>query len=175
MFLHQHGVGTARAVRIFKTYGADAVQVMSENPYRLASDIRGIGFRTADLIAERLGIEKTAMIRVRAGISFALTEALGDGHCGLPASELTTLAVKLLAVPEELNRLGARAGVGGTDRDRRQRGRHPLRVPERALSCRTVGRRTPAPRDRRPGALAGDRRGQGAALGRGQHRPHTGR
>ena len=86
----------------FKTYGADAVQVMSENPYRLARDIRGIGFRTADLIAERLGIEKTAMIRVRAGISFALTEAMGDGHCGLPASELTTLAVKLLTVPEEL-------------------------------------------------------------------------
>ena len=62
---YQHGVGTARAVRILKTYGADAVQVMSENPYRLARDIRGIGFRTADLIAERLGIEKTAMIRVR--------------------------------------------------------------------------------------------------------------
>ena len=102
VFLYQHGVGTARAVRIFKTYGADAVQVMSENPYRLARDIRGIGFRTADLIAERLGIEKTAMIRVRAGISFALTEAMGDGHCGLPAAELTTLAVKLLAVPEEL-------------------------------------------------------------------------
>ena len=56
VFLHQHGVGTARAVRIFKTYGADAVQVMSENPYRLARDIRGIGFRTADLIAERLGM-----------------------------------------------------------------------------------------------------------------------
>ena len=101
VFLYQHGVGTARAVRIFKTYGADAVQVMSENPYRLARDIRGIGFLTADLIAERLGIEKTAMIRVRAGISFALTEAMGDGHCGLPAAELTTLAVKLLAVPEE--------------------------------------------------------------------------
>lgn len=65
VFLHEHGVGTARAVRIFKTYGTDAVQVMSENPYRLAKDIRGIGFRTADMIAEKLGIEKTAMIRVR--------------------------------------------------------------------------------------------------------------
>ena len=84
VFLHEHGVGTARAVRIFKTYGTDAVQVMSENPYRLARDIRGIGFRTADVIAEKLGIEKTAMIRVRAGISYALTEAMGDGHCGLP-------------------------------------------------------------------------------------------
>ena len=64
-------------MRIFKTYGTDAVQVMSENPYQLAKDIRGIGFRTADLIAAKLGIDKTAMIRVRAGISFALTEAMG--------------------------------------------------------------------------------------------------
>jgi exodeoxyribonuclease V alpha subunit len=102
VFLHQHGVGTARAVRIFKTYGTDAVQVMSENPYRLAKDIRGIGFRTADLIAEKLGIEKTAMIRVRAGISFALTEAMGDGHCGLPRKDLIGLAEKLLEVPPPL-------------------------------------------------------------------------
>ena len=102
VFLHVHGVGTARAVRIFKTYGVDAVQVMSENPYRLARDIRGIGFRTADVIAEKLGIEKTAMIRVRAGISFALTEAMGDGHCGLPVKELMALAEKLLEVPEAL-------------------------------------------------------------------------
>jgi exodeoxyribonuclease V alpha subunit len=81
VFLHSHGVGTARAVRIFKTYGSDAVQVMSENPYRLARDIRGIGFKTADAIAMRLGIEKTAMIRVRAGIGYALSEAMDEGHC----------------------------------------------------------------------------------------------
>lgn len=102
VFLHQHGVGTARAVRIFRTYGLDAVQVMSENPYRLARDIRGIGFRTADVIAEKLGIEKTAMIRVRAGISFALSQAMGQGHCGLPRVELTGLAEKLLEVPAGL-------------------------------------------------------------------------
>ncbi len=72
VFLHSHGVGTARAVRIFKTYGADAIQVMSENPYRLARDIRGIGFKTADAIAMRLGIDKTAMVRVRAGTYRAL-------------------------------------------------------------------------------------------------------
>jgi exodeoxyribonuclease V alpha subunit len=102
VFLHEHGVGTARAVRIFKTYGTDAIQVMSENPYRLARDIRGIGFRTADVIAEKLGIEKTAMIRVRAGISYALTEAMGNGHCGLPKAELVPLAIKLLDVPDTL-------------------------------------------------------------------------
>src|SRR5712675_2112250 len=102
VFLHSHGVGTARAVRIFKTYGADAVQVMTENPYRLARDIRGSGFKTADAIAMRLGIEKTAVIRVRAGISYALTEPLDEGHCGLPAEELTPLAVELLEVPGQL-------------------------------------------------------------------------
>jgi exodeoxyribonuclease V alpha subunit len=104
VFLHSHGVGTARAVRIYKTYGADAVQVMSENPYRLARDIRGIGFKTADDIAMKLGVEKTAMIRVRAGISYALTEAMDEGHCGLPTSELVPLAEKLLEVPQGLIR-----------------------------------------------------------------------
>ena len=102
LFLHSNGVGTSRAVRIYKTYGVDAVRLISENPYRLARDIRGIGFRTADQIAAKLGIEKTAVIRVRAGVSFALTEAMDDGHCGLPEGELVPLTQKLLEVPEDL-------------------------------------------------------------------------
>ena len=102
VFLHSNGVGTARAVRIFKTYGADAVQVMTENPYRLARDIRGIGFKSADAIAMKLGIEKTAMIRLRAGISYALTEAMDEGHCGLPTDQLIPLAEELLEAPKEL-------------------------------------------------------------------------
>ena len=61
---------------------------MTENPYRLTRDIRGIGFKTADAIAMKLGIEKTAMVRVRAGISYALTEANHEGHCGLPTEQL---------------------------------------------------------------------------------------
>lgn len=97
-FLHSHGVGTARAVRIFKTYGNDAVQVMAENPYRLARDIRGIGFRTADAIAARLGIEPTATIHLLAGINDALLEASGEGHCGLPTAELIKLAGELLVI-----------------------------------------------------------------------------
>ena len=76
LFLHANGVGTSRAVRIYKTYGNEAVRVISENPYRLARDIRGIGFRTADQIAAKVGIEKTAMVRVRAGISYALAEVI---------------------------------------------------------------------------------------------------
>jgi exodeoxyribonuclease V alpha subunit len=102
LFLHSNGVGTSRAVRIYKTYGADAIRLISENPYRLARDIRGIGFRTADQIAARLGIEKTALIRVRAGISFALAKAMDEGHCGLPAEELAPLTQKLLEVPADL-------------------------------------------------------------------------
>ena len=102
VFLHGHGVGTARAVRIFETYGIDAVQVMTENPYRLARDVRGIGFKTADAIARKLGIEMTAMIRVRAGIAYALGEAMDDGHCGLPEAELVPLAAELLEAPEDL-------------------------------------------------------------------------
>src|SRR5258708_4696369 len=121
LFLHSNGVGTSRAVRIYKTYGADAVQVMTETPYRLARDIRGIGFKPADGIAMRLGIEKTAMIRVRAGISYALTEAMDEGHCGLPAEELTPLAIELLEVPGELIQtaldleLAARTVISNTD------------------------------------------------------------
>jgi exodeoxyribonuclease V alpha subunit len=104
VFLHSHGVGTARAVRIFRTYRADAVQVMTENPYRLARDIRGIGFKTADAIAMKLGIAKTAMVRVRAGISYALAEAMDEGHCGLPVAELVPLAERLLEVTQDLIR-----------------------------------------------------------------------
>src|SRR6478672_1426697 len=104
VFLHSHGVGSSRAGRIYKTYGADAVQVMTENPYRLARDIAGIGFKTADAIAMRLGIDKTAMTRVSAGISYALTEAMDEGHCGLPTEELVPLTVALLEVSIELVR-----------------------------------------------------------------------
>ena len=102
VFLQSHGVGTSRAVRIYKTYGADAIPLVTENPYRLARDIRGIGFKTADLIAEKLGIPKTAMIRARAGISYALLNAVDDGHCGLPRDELLKLAEELLEIPTEI-------------------------------------------------------------------------
>ena len=104
VFLQSHGVGTSRAVRIYKTYGADAIPLVSENPYRLARDIRGIGFKTADQIAEKLGIEKTAMIRARAGISYTLTEAVSEGHCGLPQDDLLPLAEKLLEIPTDILR-----------------------------------------------------------------------
>ena len=106
LFLHANGVGTSRAVRIYKTYGVEAVQVISDNPYRLARDIRGIGFVTADRIAEKLGIEKTATIRVRAGIGYALAEAMDEGHCGLPVADLLHLTEKLIEVSATLIETG---------------------------------------------------------------------
>jgi exodeoxyribonuclease V alpha subunit len=102
LFLQSHGVGTARAVRIYKTYGADAIPLIMENPYRLAGDIRGIGFKSADQIAGRLGIEKTSMVRARAGISYTLMEAVGDGHCALPEEDLLAKAEELLEIPKSL-------------------------------------------------------------------------
>src|SRR5215203_910601 len=104
IFLHAHGVGTARAVRIFKTYGYEAIQIMTEDPYRLAKDVRGIGFRTADAIAAKLGMERTAPQRIRAGISVALQTATDEGHCALPVEALTRLAEQLLEVDGELIR-----------------------------------------------------------------------
>jgi exodeoxyribonuclease V alpha subunit len=113
IFLHAHGVGTARAVRIFKTYGHEAVRVMTEDPYRLAREVRGIGFRTADAIAARLGIEKTAPQRIRAGISFALQTATDEGHCGLPLDALCRLAEGLLEVDADLVRSAISDEVAG--------------------------------------------------------------
>jgi exodeoxyribonuclease V alpha subunit len=75
-FLQGHGVSTSRAVRIFKTYGADAIPLVSENPYRLARDIMGIGFKSADLIAERLGISRTSMVRAGARPSIACSKPI---------------------------------------------------------------------------------------------------
>ena len=104
VFLHAHGVGTTRAVRIYKTYGVDALQVMSENPYRLTHDVRGIGFTTADAIATKLGIRSDAMVRLRAGVNYGLSEAAGEGHCGFPLDELVSITAELLNCPEPLVR-----------------------------------------------------------------------
>ena len=107
IFLHAHGVGTARATRIFRTYGQDSLKVMAEDPYRLARDIRGIGFRTADAIALRLGLAREAPQRLAAGVSYALQKAMDEGHCGLPVEALVRSAAELLEVAPDLVRCAA--------------------------------------------------------------------
>jgi exodeoxyribonuclease V alpha subunit len=100
LFLHSHGVSTSRAVRIFKTYGEEAIEKVRSNPYALAKDIYGIGFMTADQIAQKVGIPKDSINRAKAGIDHALLEATSDGHCALPLAKLKLAAVKLLEVQE---------------------------------------------------------------------------
>lgn len=99
VFLHSHGVSTSRAFRIYKTYGIDAVEKVCEDPYRLARDIHGIGFKTADKIAESLGIDKQSLLRAQAGIEYVLQELTNEGHCGCPRDELIEAAVKVLEIP----------------------------------------------------------------------------
>lgn len=100
LFLHSHGVSTSRAVRIYKTYGEQAIEKVRTNPYALAKDIYGIGFATADQIAQKVGIPRDSINRAKAGIDHALLEATSDGHCALPLGKLKTAAVKLLEVRE---------------------------------------------------------------------------
>jgi len=102
MFLSKHGIGTQRAVRIYKTYGAKAIELIEANPYRLARDVRGIGFKIADGIAMSLGIEKTSAMRAQAGVSYVLSEAINDGHCGLPRRAFHEMAEKLLQIPDDI-------------------------------------------------------------------------
>ncbi|MFM8765911.1 MAG: AAA family ATPase, partial [Spartobacteria bacterium] len=96
VFLHSNGVSTSRAVRIYKTYGDEAVEKVRANPYLLARDISGIGFKTADQIARKLGIPEDSILRARAGLSHALSEAGGNGHCALPEEILLKNAADLL-------------------------------------------------------------------------------
>jgi exodeoxyribonuclease V alpha subunit len=100
LFLQGHGVSTTYAVKIYKQYGDESIQTVSQNPYRLATDVYGIGFVTADAIARNLGIHPTSEFRYRAGILHVLAEASEDGHCFLPQAELVTRTVERLALPE---------------------------------------------------------------------------
>jgi exodeoxyribonuclease V alpha subunit len=98
VFLQGVGVSTSLAVRIYKTYRDEAIEVVGREPYRLAGDVWGIGFKTADQLAQRLGIPHDSPQRVKAGLQFALSEASDDGHCYQPEAELITRATGLLGV-----------------------------------------------------------------------------
>ncbi len=100
LFLQGHEVSTSHATKIFKTYGSDSISVVQENPYRLADDIWGIGFKTADTIAEKMGIEKDRFIRLRSGILYTLNKLSENGHCYAVREQLIQAAVQLLEVEE---------------------------------------------------------------------------
>lgn len=102
LFLQGKDVSTAHATRIYKQYGAESIKVVEENPYRLADDIWGIGFKTADTIAAKLGIEKDRFIRLRSGLLYTLNKLAEDGHCYGTRAQLLETGVKLLDVDESL-------------------------------------------------------------------------
>ncbi|MDE0214667.1 MAG: AAA family ATPase, partial [Deltaproteobacteria bacterium] len=102
VFLHSHGIGNARAARIYRVYGDDAIERIRENPYRLALDIHGIGFLTADVIARKLGIPQDSVIRIRAALHHVLWELSAEGHCAGARPELMERTVELLEVAPAL-------------------------------------------------------------------------
>jgi exodeoxyribonuclease V alpha subunit len=114
LFLQGHGISTGLAVKIYKTYGDQAIPIVSRDPYRLAQDIFGIGFRTADTIAQDLGLPADAPGRIAAGITFALNEASNDGHVYLPRDVLVEQAAEMLSIePEQIEAMVTRmAGRG---------------------------------------------------------------
>ena len=102
VFLHSHGASASRAVRIYKTYGERAVEIVRANPYQLAQDIHGIGFKTADAIARRLGVPADSLQRAAAGLRHTLHEATGQGHTALPEEPLVRRTAAMLEVDENI-------------------------------------------------------------------------
>ncbi len=116
VFLRSHGLGSALATRIVKRYGAQASALIQANPYRLAEDVIGIGFRTADRLATRMGMSAEAPERIHAGILHTLAVAARDGHCYLPSGTLAEMAAELLSVTgegvlQEIGTLGAEGRI----------------------------------------------------------------
>ncbi len=104
VFLHRHGISTGKAVKIYQAYGENAINVVQGNPWQLAKDIHGIGFKSADRIAQQLGMAADAPERMRAGLSHLLLAAGDEGHCALPRAELVTKGTDLLqAAPERVS------------------------------------------------------------------------
>jgi exodeoxyribonuclease V alpha subunit len=102
LFLQSHGVGSTRAVRIYKQYGEQAIELVRENPYRLASDIWGIGFQTADQLAAKLGIDRRSAVRARAAVRYVLQKLSNEGHCGFPEAAVLARTERLTEIEQEV-------------------------------------------------------------------------
>lgn len=100
LFLQSHEVSTSHATKIFKTYGSESIEIVKENPYRLADDIWGIGFKTADSIAQKMGFDKGKFVRLRSGIFYTLNKLAENGHCYANRRQLIEKAKELLEVEE---------------------------------------------------------------------------
>ncbi len=101
VFLQQHGMGNARAMRIYKTYGEKAVEKIKANPFRLADEVYGIGFKTADTLAQQLGIAADAVVRIRAALRYQLQAFAQQGHCAIQQQKLIEATAELLQIAPE--------------------------------------------------------------------------
>ena len=102
LFLQSHEVSTAHATKIYKQYGSDSINIVKNNPYKLADDIWGIGFQTADTIAKKLGMENDKYVRLRSGLIYTLNQLSNEGHCFAKRGQLIETGMKLLEVDEDV-------------------------------------------------------------------------
>src|SRR5439155_13716103 len=110
VFLQSHGIGTARAVRIYKTYGDQAIEQVRANPYRLATDVWGVGFQTADELAARLGIDRASALRARAALRYVLQQLSNEGHVGFPEDTVIDRTAELTQIGREIVVAAVEAG-----------------------------------------------------------------
>jgi exodeoxyribonuclease V alpha subunit len=102
IFLQSHGIGTKRAVRIYKTYGDRAIEIVKENPYRLATDIWGVGFQTADELALKMGMDRKSPLRAQAAVRYVLQELSEKGHVGYPEEGVVAAAMEATQIGREI-------------------------------------------------------------------------
>ena len=102
VYLQQYDITVNNGIKIYKKYGKDTINIISENPYRLSEDIHGIGFKTADNIARKMGISLKSPFRIEAGLKFIMMDSAGEGHCYLPKEELLAKTTRLLNVNMEI-------------------------------------------------------------------------
>ncbi len=111
LFLAEHGISSGRAVRIYRTYGQQSIAKIKENPYQLADDIRGIGFKTADELAAKLGIDRNSPYRARAAVQYTLQEFAGQGHVGYPEPGVVEHTTKLVEIDQQIVEAAVKTAV----------------------------------------------------------------
>ena len=125
VFLQSHGIGTARAVRIYKTYGEQALELVRANPYRLAADVWGFGFHTADELAQKLGIDRSSPLRARAALRYVLQQLSGEGHVGYPETSVIDKTAELSGIDRAIVAAAVEDGKREDDFVREPSGEEP--------------------------------------------------
>ena len=167
LFLAEHGISSGRAVRIYRTYGQESIAKIKENPYQLADDIRGIGFKTADELAAKMGIDRNSPYRARAAVQYTLQELASQGHVGYPEPGVVEHTTKLVEIDQLIVEEAVKAAVAEKIGHPGEHRRRILALPD----CPASGRSRPCPvrssdRIGHAASHAGHRRGEGHRLGR---------